>query len=170
MKRILSTVVVTMTLVSPLLHAASKDVSTGQGAPKSQTQKPAEFDKNLAKLQELMSQMQGQMDQIGKTQDQQERQRLLQQHWDTMQSAMSIMHGMWGTGMMGQGMMGHGMMGGGAGPGRGHMDGYYSNLTPEQLRQRQYMTDQYLKMQQEMMNNMMWHQHYWMGQPPASTQ
>ena len=47
---------------------------------------------------------------------------------------------------------------------------YYSKLTPEQMKQRQYMTDQYLRMQQEMMNNMMWHQHYWMGQPPAGTQ
>jgi len=31
------------------------------------------------------------------------------------------------------------------------------------------MTDQYLRMQQEMMNNMMWQQQYWMG-PPASPQ
>jgi hypothetical protein len=63
---------------------------------------------------------------------------------------------------------------GGAGPGCcgggwGHMGGYYSQLTPEQLRKRQYMTDQYLRMQQEMMNNMMWQQQYWMG-PPASPQ
>ena len=97
--------------------------------------------------------MQAQMDQIRKTQDPQERQKLLEQHWATMQSAMTIMHGMWGPGMMGHGM-GPGMMGG-AGPGMmggwGHMGGYYSRLTPEQLRQRQYMTDQYLQMQQEMM-------------------
>ncbi len=38
------------------------------------------------------------------------------------------------------------------------MRGYYSNLTPEQLKQRQYMTDQYLPMQQMMMDHMMWHQ------------
>jgi len=78
---------------------------------------------------------------------------------------------MWGPGMMGHGM-GPGMMGG-AGPGMmggwGHMGGYYSRLTPEQLRQRQYMTDQYLQMQQEMMNNMMWQQQYRDGPPPAST-
>ena len=169
MRRILPTVLIAMTLFSPLLHAASKDVRAAQAAPNSQTEKPAGFDKNLSKLQQLMTQMQGQMDQIRKTQDPQERQKLMQQHWDTMQSAMNIMHSMWGTGMMGPGMMGHGMMGG-AGPGWGHMDGYYSNLTPEQLRQRQYMTDQYLRMQQEMMNNMTWPQHYWMGQPPAGTQ
>jgi hypothetical protein len=115
--------------------------------------------------------MQAQMDQIRKTQDPQERQKLLEQHWATMQSAMTIMHGMWGPGMMGHGM-GPGMMGG-AGPGMmggwGHMGGYYSHLTPEQLRQRQYMTDQYLQMQQEMMNNMMLQQQYRVGPPPAGT-
>jgi hypothetical protein len=30
------------------------------------------------------------------------------------------------------------------------------------------MTDQYLNMQQQMMNNMMWNQQYWMG-PPTPT-
>ena len=115
--------------------------------------------------------MQAQMDAIRKTQDPQERQKLLEQHWTAMQSAMTIMHGMWGPGMMGRGMD-PGMMGG-AGPGMmggwGHMSGYYSRLTPEQLRQRQYMTDQYLHMQQEMMNNMMWQQQYRGGTPPATT-
>jgi hypothetical protein len=103
------------------------------------------------------------MDKIRTTQDPQERQKLLEQHWATMQSAMTIMHGMWGPGMMGHGM-GPGMMGG-----WGHMGGYYSRLTPEQLRQRQYMTDQYMQMQQEMMNNMMLQQQYRGGPPPAST-
>ncbi|MBB5428994.1 hypothetical protein OKW33_006151 [Paraburkholderia atlantica] len=64
---------------------------------------------------------------------------------------------------MGSGMMAPGMMGGGW----GHMGGYYSHLTPEQLRQRQYMTDQYLQMQQEMINNMMWQQEYRMGHPAS---
>lgn len=51
------------------------------------------------------------------------------------------------------------MMGGGW----GHMRGYYSNLSPEQLRQRQYMMDQYMPMQQMMMDHMMRHQQYmWM--------
>jgi hypothetical protein len=43
-------------------------------------------------------------------------------------------------------------------------------MTPGQLRQRQYMTDQYLRMQQEMMNNMMWQQQYRMEPPPTETQ
>lgn len=40
------------------------------------------------------------------------------------------------------------------------MGGYYSRLTPEQLKQRQYMMDQYLGMQQQMMNHMLWQQNY----------
>ena len=59
-------------------------------------------------------------------------------------------------------MMGGPMMGGGW----GHMRGYYSNLSPEQLRQRQYMMDQYMPMQQMMMNHMMWQQHW---QSPAAS-
>jgi hypothetical protein len=46
------------------------------------------------------------------------------------------------------------------------MRDYYSGLTAEQIRQRQYMTDQYMPMQQMMMDHMMWHQR-WMMQPPS---
>ncbi|APR37412.1 hypothetical protein [Paraburkholderia sp. SOS3] len=160
-------------LTSPVLLAASKDATGSQGSSSQQSPDTAAFDKNLAQFQEQMKVMQAQMDKIRNTQDPQERQKLLQQHWETMQSAMRTMHGMWGPGMMGYGRMGPGMMGG-AGPGCcgggwGHMGGYYSQMTPEQLRKRQYMTDQYLHMQQEMMNNMMWQQQYRMG-PPASAQ
>jgi len=171
MRKLLVAMVAGIALTSPVLQAASKDTSTPQSGSKTPPAGAAEFDKNLAQLQEQMTTMQTQMDQIRKTQAPQERQNLLEQHWATMQSAMTIMHGMWGPGMMGHGM-GPGMMGG-AGPGMmggwGHMGGYYSHLTPEQLRQRQYMTDQYLRMQQEMMNNMMLQQQYRMGPPPAGT-
>ncbi|MFL9941904.1 hypothetical protein [Paraburkholderia graminis] len=172
MKKFLVVMAAGIALTCPVSQAASKDTSAPQSSSKTQPPAAAEFDRNLAQVQEQMKTMQAQMDQIRKTQDPQERQKLLEQHWATMQSAMTIMHGMWGPGMMGHGM-GPGMMGG-AGPGRmgggwGHMGGYYSRLTPEQLRQRQYMTDQYLQMQQEMMNNMMWQQQYRGGPPPAST-
>lgn len=159
----------------------------------------AEFDKQMARVQENVTKMQQEMDKLQHTSDPQERQRLLQQHWETMQSAMATMHGMSGAGtigccaggpatgggpgghmmggrMMGGPMMGGPMMGGPmmGGPMMGGMmgwqrgaDSFYSNLTPEQLRQRQYMTDRYVAMQQQMMNHMMWHQH-WMSQiPPA---
>ncbi|MFM0084997.1 hypothetical protein P0D72_40025 [Paraburkholderia sediminicola] len=164
MKKLLVAVAIGMALNTPVLHAATKNTSPPQAASSPQAEDPAEFDKNVARWQEKMNEMQAQMDQLRKTQDPKERQKLLDEHWATMQSAMSIMHGMWGPRMMGPGMMG------GAGQGGGHMGGYYSHMTPGQLRQRQYMTDQYLRMQQEMMNNMMWQQQYRMGPPPAGTQ
>lgn len=40
----------------------------------------------------------------------------------------------------------------------------YQSLPPEQLKQRQYMMDRWMGMQQNMMDHMMQHQ-YWMGQP-----
>lgn len=128
-----------------------------------------EFDKQMAQVQENMKTMQEQMDKIRQTQDPQARQKLLQDHWVTMQSNMQLMHGMWGPdgGMgcyMGGPGMGHGMM---MGPmmGWGRMDGYYSKLTPEQQRQRQYMMDRYMSTQQMMMDHMMQH-NQWMWQPP----
>ena len=126
-----------------------------------------EFDKRMAQAQENMKKMQEQMDKINQTQDPEARQKLLQEHWATMQNNMQLMQGMWGPG----GGMGCCMGGPGMGPGMtmgpmmgwGHMGGYYSKLTPEQQRQRQYMMDQYMPMQQMMMDHMMQHQQYmWM--------
>lgn len=133
----------------------------------------AEYDKQMALAQENMKKMQEQMDKIRQTQDPQERQKLLQDHWATMQGNMQMMHGMWGSGGMGgmgccmggRGMMGHGMMMGDPMMGWGHMGSYYSKLTPEQMKQRQYMMDRYMGMQQMMMDHMMQHQQY-MWQSP----
>lgn len=130
------------------------------------------FDEQMAKVQENMKEMQEQMDKVRQTQDPQARQKLLQDHWTTMQDNMQRMHGMWGSGGMG-GPGGQGGMGGpGMGPGKmmggpmmgwGHMSDYYSKLTPEQQKQRQYMMDQYMPMQQMMTDQMMQHQQYrWM--------
>ena len=66
-----------------------------------------------------------------------------------------------GPGRMGEGMMGGNMMG------WDHMRGYYSGLTPEQMKQRQYMMDRYMPMQQMMMDHMLWHQR-WQSTPPAA--
>src|SRR6516164_6166844 len=54
---------------------------------------PADVDAQLAKMQELMTQMNKQMADLQKTQDPAERQKLMQEHWTTMQSAMSLMQG-----------------------------------------------------------------------------
>lgn len=132
---------------------------------------PAEVDKQYAKMQELMTKMNEQMAKLHQTQDPQQRQQLLQEHWTTMQTAMGMMHGMWGGSMMGccggGHMMGGPMMGGGMMGGPMMMWGDYRNLTPEQLRQRQYMMDRWMPMQQMMMDQMMQHQGWMMQPPPA---
>ncbi|NMG32202.1 hypothetical protein [Aromatoleum evansii] len=129
----------------------------------------AEFDKQMAQMQQGMQRMQEQMEKIRQTQDPQERQKLLQEHWETMRSGMGAMHGMWGPGMMGccagGPMMGGGMRGGHMMGWRG-MGDYYSKLTPDQMKQRQYMMDRYMGMQQQMMDHMMQHQGYMSTQPP----
>lgn len=76
-----------------------------------------------------------------------ERQKLLQDQYQYMQNAIGAKHGMWGPGMIG----GPGMMGWGS------MHGQYSKLTPEQMKQRQYMMDHMMQRQQ------------WMTPPTAST-
>lgn len=132
--------------------AAQQPSAAGKAAAQPAQPSVEEFDKRMAQIQETMKQMQAQMDKMRQTTDPQERQRLLQEHWTSMQAAMAAMHGIWGPGgpaCCGAGYgMGPGMMMGGPMMGWGHMRGYYSNLTPEQLRQRQYMMDQYLPMQQ----------------------
>lgn len=73
--------------------AADKAAASKVAAPNT-----AEFDKQLAQVQEHMKLMQAQMERMRATQDPQERQKLLQEHWTSMQSAMTAMHGMWGPG------------------------------------------------------------------------
>jgi phage shock protein A len=120
----------------------------------------ADWDKQYAQMQQQIEQMNQQMRKIQETKDPQERQRLMQEHWNRMQSTMRSMHRMWGRADTG-GHMGSMM-------GRHMMWGDYRNLTPEQLRQRQYMMDQWMPMQQMMMDHMMQH-HSWMMQQPPET-
>lgn len=155
-----------LAMPAPSLFAADPPAGAG-GQTKQEAPGTTDFDKQMAQVQENMRAMQEQMDRIRQTEDPQARQKLLQDHWTTMQNNMQLMHGMWGSGggrgcCMGGPGMGPGMM---RGPmmGWGHMGGYYSKLTPEQQRQRQYMMDQYMPMQQMMMDHMMQHQQYmWM--------
>ncbi|MGX6569539.1 hypothetical protein [Cupriavidus necator] len=156
--------------VMPAFAQEGKPV-TKSAPPRQEQPNVAEFDKQAQQIQENMRKMQEQMGIIQKTQDPQERQKLLQGHWTTMQDTMGMMHGLWGPGAMGKGVMGGPMMGGHTMGGRmmgwGQMGDYYSKLTPEQMKQRQYMMDQYLGMQQMMMNNIMQHQYMRMQpQPP----
>ncbi len=125
------------------------------------------FDKDLSRVQEQMNRMQEQMNRIAQSADPAQRQKLLQEHWTLMQEASGTMHGMWGRGM-GPGARRGCRPGAGMGPGAGmmmngwgHMRGYYGRLTPDQMRQRQYMGEQTMRMQQFMLDQMMQHQ-YWM--------
>jgi hypothetical protein len=172
---------------------AATGAPTPQGTPVASTRtmpQPdvAEFDRQMAEARDNMRKMDQQMAQIHQAQNPQERQRLLQDHWNSMQSTMNMMHGMWGAAMMGccgtgpamtsgssasgasGNMMGHGhRMGSGPMMGWQGMSDYYSQMTPEQQGQRQYMNEQYMGMQQMMMNHMMQHQG-WMGQPAQPAQ
>lgn len=76
-------------------------------------------------MRDFTQRMREQMSKIAQTTDPQERQRLLQEHWQDMYQNMQTMRGrgwMWGGGMMspgmmmGPGMMGRGMMSGGPPP------------------------------------------------------
>jgi hypothetical protein len=77
-------------------------------------------DQYSQQMRDRMQQMQEQMNKIAQTTDPQERQRLMQEHWQGMYQDMQTMRGMgwmWGGGsMMGPGMMRGGMMPGGPTP------------------------------------------------------
>jgi len=132
---------------------------------------PEQFDKTMAQMLEQMKTMQAQMEKIRQSQDPQARQKLLQEHWTSMQNAMATLYGIGGP-MSGRGMTGPSMMGGGpmmVGRTRGPMMwGDYRNLNTDQLKQRQYMMGQYMGVQQMMMDHMMWHQYWTTAQSPAA--
>ncbi|MFZ5555117.1 MAG: hypothetical protein ACOZDY_00110 [Pseudomonadota bacterium] len=169
MKKMILTAALSAVAFTAMPVLAQPAAAPDKGAQaKPQPPNVQEFDKQMAQVQENMKKMHEQMDKIRQTQDPQARQKLLQDHWATMQNNMQMMHGMWGPGggmgcCMGGPGMGPGMMKDGQMMGWGHMGGYYSKLTPEQMKQRQYMMDQYMGMQQMMMDHMMQHQQYmWM--------
>jgi hypothetical protein len=65
---------------------------------------------DMAPMQERMTRMHGQMEKIRATSDPKEKQRLMEEHYKSMQQSMSMMQGMMGGGMM------HGKKGHGSGP------------------------------------------------------
>ena len=127
--------------------AMAQQIPPGKGT-QAQENAPtaAGFDKQMEQVQENIKKMPDQMDKIRQTQDPQERQKLLQEHWATMPNGMGMMQGMWGPDMMG--CCAGGPMMGGRMMGWHGMRDYYSKLTPEQMKQRQYMMDRYMGMQQ----------------------
>lgn len=77
-------------------------------------------DQYRQRMRDHMQRIQEQMNKIAQTADPQERQRLMQEHWQSMYRDMQTMRGMgwmWGGGsMMGPGMMRRGMVPGGPAP------------------------------------------------------
>jgi len=114
-----------MKMVNPLLFATLAALSLGAPLGHAQNAAPAESkpaatdaeaDRFYGAMQERYRLMQEQMQKIRQTKDPKERQRLLQEHWQTQHEGMGG-YGM-GPGMMGGYGMGPGMMGGyGMGPG-----------------------------------------------------
>lgn len=150
----------------PALAFAQQDANAAK--PTQQPMSIEQFDQEMAKAQENLKNMQEQMSLIQKTTDPTQRQKLMQEHRAMMQHGMQMMNGMWGNGMMGccgGGKMSGHMMGGGHMMGWGQMGSHYSQMTPEQMKQHQYMMDRYMGMQQMMMDQMMQHQQH-MGTPP----
>ncbi|WAG81174.1 hypothetical protein LMK08_11115 [Metapseudomonas furukawaii] len=175
MKKIVQTAAVLVMASLPVAWVAGAEPAGDSPKPaEAAAQDDAAFDKQLETVRKQMDAMQQQMQKIQETRDPKERQKLLNEHWNSMQSTMAAMQDLWGCGMrqggmgmgMGMGMQGRqkGMMGG-AGGACPQMGGHYSGLTPEQMRQHQYRMDHYLGMQQMMMHHMMWHQHYRNGAP-----
>jgi len=167
MKKPLAALLVACILTFPVVAIAA-DAKPQQTQVTQSAPDVAKFDKQMAEAQKNMQLMQEQMNKINQTQDPQERRKLMQEHWSSMQKTMPMMRSMMGymgCPMMGGMMNGHMMMDGDDNMmGWNDMDGYYSNLTPEQTKQRQYMMDRYMGMQNMMMDNMMMHQN-WMMQP-----
>lgn len=130
----------------PCAFAQQQPASPPAQSAQPQQPTPSETDAQIAKMQELMTQMNQQMSQMQQAKDPAERQKLMQQHWATMQAAMTLMEGAWGGGMGGH-MMGPMMSW-----------GDYSKMTSEQRAQRQYMMEHWMPMQQMMMGHMMQHQ------------
>jgi len=171
MKRTMLIAILAVTAFSTMPAIADSTTPTGKGVQTKQNAPCVSgFDKQAAQIQDNLKLMQEQMDKIDQTQDPQERQKLLQEHWAMMQKGMDMMQGMMGGNMMGGNMMGGNMMGGnmmgGNMMGWKGMSRYYSKLTPEQMKHRQYMMEQYMGMQQQMMNQMMQQQHHMWMQPP----
>ncbi|MFY3435159.1 hypothetical protein [Achromobacter sp. SLBN-14] len=139
------------------LAAPPTDAPARPAQPASPGGNVQDFDKQAAQVRENLENMQKQMDAIQKTTDPDARQKLMLEHRQLMQNTMGMMRQMWTGGM------GPCCAQGGGGPhhrggpmmGWNAMRGNYSGLTPEQVREHQYMRDQYMGMQQRMMEQML---------------
>jgi hypothetical protein len=143
MKKLLVAALTTLFFTVPLTHVHADSHEQGESQEK--------WNQYTEQWQERMNTMHKQMDQIHQTQDPAERQRLLEEHWKTMDAQMGDMRMM-------EGMMG-GMMGGMHGRRGDHGNGSMHMMDPAQ--RDSYMQDR-MDMNQMMMEQMMQHNHMMM--------
>jgi hypothetical protein len=161
---------------------SSSYVALGADKVPTQAEQEKAYQQYMEKMQAHMKLMQEQSAKIQQSKDPKERERLMQEHWTAMQDGMKWMHGsdaMPGCGMMmggskdGSGTAGwfllHGRRAkhdgqprpydGGA---RGHMMGWWDPKDDSKpaMNRRQQMMQGCMGMQQNMMDQMMWHQNW----------
>lgn len=158
-KSVLITVLTVLALSAAAVLAQPSASTDIQSQAKMSESNLNEFDAQMAKAQENMKKMQEQMDKISQTKDPREQQRLLQEHWTSMQSNVQVMRDMWSSGgwtgcCMGCAGMGYPMMMGQRG-----ISTPSANPTPDSIH-RQQMMDRFSGMQQLMMDQMRQHQQY----------
>ena len=150
MKKFLITVACIMTLASWNAWAVDEHHPDQVQPAKAPT---AETGKAVQKMQENVKKMQGQLDRIAKTKDEKARQKLLQEHMQTMRENMMASMGMMGD------MMDCPMMSGG---GMGMMGG--SGMAADAMMNRMQMMEKRMDMMQMMMEQMNSRQ---LAQPPV---
>ncbi|GAB6389794.1 hypothetical protein [Stutzerimonas marianensis] len=154
----LTTLILITALLSSPTFAQQDTATTEQSQPPISIE---QFDREMAKVQESLTNMQEQINLIRKTTDPAQRQKLLGQHDAMMRHGMQMMGEMWNGGMpgcCGSEMGGHNMEGNHMS--QRQMSSYFSRMTPEQMAQHQYMMTRYMGMQQMMMDQMMQRQHH----------
>ena len=140
------------------IAACALSASAAFAQDKSAPAKPAmgmDMDKHMTQMQEKMKTMQGQMDNIRKTTDPKERQKLMQAHMQAMQENMKAMRGMGGP-----------MMKGGAEHGGMSMGDKKGGMAEGDMMKRHEMMEKRMDMMQMMMEQMMQHDQA-MGSMPA---
>jgi hypothetical protein len=131
-------------LVAPFVSAQEKAAPVGSAMA-------VDMDQQMSRMQDNMTRMQQQMEELRATTDPVKRQKLMQEHMQTMQESMKAMGGTSGPMMKGDGR-GGGMA----------MGGPY-NMAAGDIDQRQQLMERRMDMMQMMMAQMM--QHDQMMQP-----
>jgi protein CpxP len=163
---VLTAVVLASALAAPVLYAADDKDHAAHHVASDQSEGTPE-DKaagmKMEKMQEQMKKMHEQMQKIQATTDPQARQKLMQEHMQSMREGMKMMHGM-GGGMMGgkkgAPMMEEGASDKGAGMDKDSMEGMHKDgmRMGMMMKKRHQMMEQRLDMMEKMMDQMLEHE------------